>query len=322
MLYSNHKLYKLCCSKTPKYFINLAVRMGMSSQRTALIMKFKFYVYAFAALTALASCSSKKHIAAKPVTVPGKYDLTNKYYDSVATSFSQVLSSTAIPMLVDTIGMTVPGQWVGTVNFGMRKPNYVIIHYTAQDSIQQTLRTFTVKVSQVSAHYVVAKDGKVYHMVNDFLRANQAGIGKWGSITDMNSCSIGIEIDNNGSEPYTDAQVKSMIALLGYLKTTYNIPTANFIGHQDWAPKRKPDPGPLFPWKIMAKYGFGYWSDDVLELAPANYDYVTALRLIGYDTSDINSAIVAFKRHFIQSDITPQMTQLDLNVLYNLSKKY
>jgi N-acetylmuramoyl-L-alanine amidase len=224
--------------------------------------------------------------------------------------------------LADSAGVPVPSAFVGTVNFNMRKPNYVIIHFTAQDSIGQTLHTFTVPVSQVSAHYVVAKDGKIYHMVNDYLRAWQAGVSKWGSVTDMNSCSIGIEIDNNGSEPYTNAQVKSMIALLGYLKKTYNIPRANFIGHQDIAPARKPDPGPYFPWQIMAQHGFGYWSDDVLELAPDDFDYATALRLIGYDTSNLNAAIVAFKRHFVQKDSNPVLSQLDLNVLYNVYQKY
>ncbi|MFD1256374.1 N-acetylmuramoyl-L-alanine amidase [Mucilaginibacter terrae] len=287
-------------------------------------MNFKSCFYALAIIISFASCATKKKLGVGSVSkeIASKYEATNKYYDSVANSFSLNLASTALPVLTDTLNMPVASEWVGTVNFGMRKPNYVIIHYTAQDSVQQTLKTFTVKVSQVSAHYVVGKDGKVWHMVNDYLRANQAGIGKWGSITDMNSCSIGIEIDNNGTEPYTDLQVKSLIALLTYLKRTYNIPTANFIGHQDWAPKRKPDPGPLFPWKIMAKFGIGIWSDDVLELAPENFDYATALRLIGYDVSDLPAAIVAFKRHFIQADSTPQLSQLDLNVLYNVYRKY
>jgi N-acetylmuramoyl-L-alanine amidase len=287
-------------------------------------MNFKSCFYTLAILVLFASCATKKKLGVGSVSkeIASKYEVTNKYYDSVANSFSLNLASTALPALVDTLNMPVASEWVGTVNFGMRKPNYVIIHYTAQDSVQQTLRTFTVKVSQVSAHYVVGKDGKVWHMVNDYLRANQAGVGKWGSVTDMNSCSIGIEIDNNGTEPYSDLQVKSLIALLTYLKRTYNIPTANFIGHQDWAPKRKPDPGPLFPWKIMAKFGIGIWSDEVLELAPENFDYATALRLIGYDVSDLPAAIVAFKRHFIQTDSNPQLSQLDLNVLYNVYKKY
>ncbi len=198
----------------------------------------------------------------------------------------------------------------------------MIIHFTAQDSVQQTLHTFTITSTQVSAHYVIAKNGEVFHMVNDYLRANHAGLGKWGSITDMNSCSIGIEIDNNGNEPFTAPQVNSLLLLLAQLKKNYNIPQSNFIGHQDYAPKHKPDPGPFFPWKTLAQNGFGYWSDDILELPPDGFDYTIALKLIGYDTSDIKAAIVAFKRHFVQTDITPTLSQLDLNVLYNIYQKY
>lgn len=259
----------------------------------------------------LASCSPK-----------GPYAATNKIYKNRADSFARVLKIQQPVMLADSSGLPVASEWIGSVNFGIRKPNFVIIHYTAQDSIVQTIRTFTVKHTAVSAHYVLAKNGKVVHMVNDYLRAQHAGLGKWGNVIDMNSCSIGIEIDNNGNEPFTDAQIKSLMVLLAKLKQTYNIPVANFIGHQDFAPQRKPDPGPFFPWKKLAEHGFGYWSDDVLELAPDNFDYVTALRLIGYDTTDLNSAIVAFKRHFVQSDIQPKLTQLDLNVLYNVYQKY
>ncbi|HVW12306.1 MAG TPA: N-acetylmuramoyl-L-alanine amidase [Mucilaginibacter sp.] len=270
---------------------------------------FTFILLPFAFL--LASCSPK-----------GPYAATDKFYRHHADSLAKVIEVAQPAVLADSSGAVLPSAFVGTVNFNMRKPNYVIIHFTAQDSIGQTLHTFTVQRSQVSAHYVVAKDGRVYHMLNDYLRAWQAGVSKWGSVTDMNSCSVGIEIDNNGDEPYTHAQVRSLIALLGYLKKTYNIPRANFIGHEDIAPVRKPDPGPYFPWKVMADHGFGYWSDEVLELAPDNFDYATALRLIGYDTSNLNAAIVAFKRHFVQKDSDARLSQLDLNVLYNVYQKY
>jgi N-acetylmuramoyl-L-alanine amidase len=250
------------------------------------------------------------------------YAATNKVYKQHTDSITNTIRLEQPAMLMDSTGAAVPSEWVGTVNFNLRKPNYVIIHFTAQDSASQTLHTFTVVKSQVSAHYVVGKDGKVYHMLNDYLRAWHAGFSKWGSISDMNSCSIGIEVDNNGSEPFTGAQIKSLLTLLAQLKKVYNIPATNFIGHQDIAPLRKPDPGPFFPWKVLAQHGFGYWSDDVLELAPDNFDYTTALRLIGYDTSNITAAVVAFKRHFVQSDISPQLTQLDLNVLYNVYQKY
>jgi len=292
------------------------------------------------AVAVIAACSpkiapvitTKANITAPVATVPLVIDsniapgnphaTTNLFYKLKADSLLALAKKQQPATLVDSVGAAIPSAWVGSVNFGIRKPNYIILHFTAQDSIQQTLKTFTLQVTQTSAHYVIAKNGKVYHMVNDYLRANQAGVGKWGNVIDMNSCSLGIEIDNNGSEPFTDAQINSLLVLLAQLKTAYNIPTANIIGHQDFAPKRKPDPGPLFPWRILAQHGFGYWSDDILVPAPVNFDPAIALRLIGYDISDLNAAIVAFKRHFIQSDYTPQLTQLDLNVMYNLYKKY
>jgi N-acetylmuramoyl-L-alanine amidase len=262
-------------------------------------------------LLMLASCSPK-----------GPYAVTDKVYKQKTKAYLSTIQQQLPDSLRDSTGMPIPSQWVGTVNFGIRKPNYVIIHYTAQDSIQQTLHTFTVTVSQVSAHYVISKTGEVFHMVNDYLRANQAGAGKWGSVTDMNSCSIGIEIDNNGKEPFTNQQINSLLLLLAQLKKAYNIPQANFIGHGDYAPKRKPDPGPFFPWKKLAQHGYGFWSDEILELAPEGFDYTIALKLMGYDTSDLKAAVVAFKRHFVQSDISPDLTQLDLNVLYNVYQKY
>jgi N-acetylmuramoyl-L-alanine amidase len=252
----------------------------------------------------------------------GPYVATNKVYKQQAKAYAKTIRETDPAMLMDSLGAAIPSGWVGTVNFNMRKPNYVIIHHTAQNSTDQTLKTFTLVKTQVSAHYLVGRDGKVYHLVNDYLRAWHAGLSKWGSVTDMNSCSIGIEIDNNGDEPFSDAQINSLLALLAHLKKTYNIPTANFIGHADIAPPRKPDPSVYFPWSKMAQHGFSYWSDDVLEMAPENFDVKQALRIIGYDVSDLNSAIIAFKRHFIQTDIKPQLTQLDLNVLYNVYQKY
>jgi N-acetylmuramoyl-L-alanine amidase len=58
-------------------------------------------------------------------------------------------------------------KWIGTVNFNLRKPNFIIIHHTAQDSLQQTIKTFTVTRTQVSSHYVIADDGSV-QMLNDY----------------------------------------------------------------------------------------------------------------------------------------------------------
>lgn len=250
-----------------------------------------------------------------------KYAATDKVYKTMAKDFAKVIKST--PPAGQTIDSLNNEQYfVGTVNMGMRKPNFVMIHHTAQDSLAQTLKTFTLKRTAVSSHYVVSRDGKVVQMVNDYLRAQHAGAGKWGNETDMNSASIGIEMDNNGTtDKWTDAQINSLCALLATLKKKYGIPTANFIGHADYAPSRKPDPN-NFPWKTLAKKGFGLWYDDVLQLPPAEFDTTSALRIIGYDVKNLGAAITAFKRHFVGADLTPKLTEPDKLILYNLYKKY
>lgn len=225
-------------------------------------------------------------------------------------------------VLGDAKGLREDVDWVGAIHFDLRKPNYVIIHHTAQDSVEQTIRTFTLPHTKVSSHYVISRDGRVYQMLNDYLRGWHAGASKWGSLTDLNSVSIGIELDNNGKEPFPDAQINSLLTLLDTLKANYNIPTPNFLGHGDVSPGRKVDPSVHFPWERLAAYGFGLWPDEVLVTPPEGFNPVDALRIIGYDTSNLPAAIVAFKRRYIQNDLTPTLTLYDESVLYNLYLKH
>ncbi len=206
--------------------------------------------YAALATIALAACAVQRN----------PYATTNKSYKTQVKAYAKALRATPVP----TPGgdSLLPGKyWVGTTNFNLRKPNYVVIHHTAQDSTGQTLRTFTRPSTQVSAHYVVGRDGRVYHMLNDYLRAWHGGVARWGNVTDINSSSIGIELDNNGTEAFAEAQLTSLLQLLANLKKAYNIPAANFIGHADIAPGRKTDPSAFFPWKRLAGAGFGLWYD-------------------------------------------------------------
>lgn len=212
-------------------------------------------------------------------------------------------------------------EWIGTVNFNLRKPNFIIIHHTAQDSLKQTLKTFTKAESKVSAHYVIGQDGKVIHMLNDYLRAWHAGISSWGKNTDINSASIGIELDNNGTKEFSELQINSLLALLTKLKKDYNIPTENIIGHSDIAPTRKKDPSFLFPWKTLATMGFGIWPDDILETAPETFNAEQGLRIIGYNTKNLPAAITAFKLHFIQTEVDSVLDTKTINTIYNLYKK-
>ncbi|MFV8325476.1 N-acetylmuramoyl-L-alanine amidase [Flavobacterium sp. ZS1P14] len=212
-------------------------------------------------------------------------------------------------------------EWIGTVNFNLRKPNFIIIHHTAQDSLQQTVKTFTKTETQVSSHYVISDNGKVVQMLNDYLRAWHAGTGSWGKNTDINSSSIGIELDNNGTEPFTELQINSLLALLTKLKKDYNIPVQNIIGHSDIAPTRKKDPSALFPWKILAEKGFGIWPDALLQTAPLDFNIEQGLRIIGYDTKNISAAVTAFKLHYIQSQVDDTIDENTKNTIYSIYMK-
>jgi N-acetylmuramoyl-L-alanine amidase len=244
------------------------------------------------------------------------YATTNKSYCQQAKSLAKVLRNEPAP---DSLP---PASWVGTTNFGLRKPNYVIIHHTAQNSCEQTLKTFTMPKTQVSAHYVVCRDGMVHHMLNDYLRAWHAGASQWGGNTDINSSSIGIEIDNNGKEPFSDAQINSLLRLLGRLKKDYGIPASHFIGHSDIAPGRKVDPSRFFPWQQLATDGYGMWYDTTGIQVPADFNAMQALRIIGYSSKDSIATVSAFKLHFATSDTTRAITEEDRKILFDLLRKY
>lgn len=246
------------------------------------------------------------------------YHKSNKSYKQQAKVYAKTIREIPGPFIVSD--SSIP-EWVGTTNFNIRKPNFVIIHHTAQNSCEQTLKTFTMPATQVSAHYVICKDGKVHHMLNDYLRAWHGGLAKWGNLTDINSASIGIEIDNNGFEPFTFPQMNSLLQLLDTLKRKYTIPPANFIGHSDIAPSRKVDPNIYFSWKTLADRGFGLWYGDTTSvLIPENFNAVQSLRIIGYDVKDSISAIKAFKRHFMQ-DTSAVVNDADKKILVQLVER-
>ena len=245
----------------------------------------------------------------------GPYGPTNKSYKKQTKQLGETIRQ---------IPVNPSGQdFVGTTNFNLRKPNFVIIHHTAQNSTEQTLKTFTVPKTQVSSHYVIGRDGVIYQMLNDYLRAWHGGVAKWGNVSDINSVSIGIELDNNGFEPFSNLQINSLLTVLAKLKKDYNIPTANFIGHSDIAPGRKVDPNVNFPWKTLADNGYGFWPDQVLtDSVPESFNPAEALRIIGYDVKNLEGAIKSFQLHFVQKEVTGILNDEERKILFNLYRKY
>lgn len=191
-------------------------------------------------------------------------------------------------------------DWVPSPNHNARNAILIVLHATEQESAAQSLLTLRTRNrgGPVSAHYLIGRDGRLYQLVAEDRRAWHAGPGRWGTITDVNSASIGIELDNNGHDPFAEAQVQSLLRLLDDLCRRLDIPRTQVIGHADMAPTRKQDPSALFPWARLAAAGFGRWPASPVEQPPTGFDASVALRALGYPMADPVAAIVAFHRHF------------------------
>jgi N-acetylmuramoyl-L-alanine amidase len=215
----------------------------------------------------------------------------------------------------------IPTSWQGSPNFDGRRPNFVVIHHTSDDNVDQALRTLANPAHSVSAHYLIGRDGTIIQLVDERARAWHAGESKWGADTDLNSASLGIELDNNGSEPFADAQISALLRLLTDIRERYRIPAANFLGHADVAPRRKTDPSRYFPWKTLADNGFGLWCDPPFAEPPPVFDATAALRGLGYDTGNPEAAIRAFKLHFLPDELPSALTERNRDLLYCLYQK-
>lgn len=159
-------------------------------------------------------------------------------------------------------------------NFGERragcKPSLILLHYTALPDTETTLRWFQDPARQLNSHYVIGDAGDVHHIVADQARAWHAGVGYWRGERDVNSISIGIELQNIGEPvtPYPDAQMAATIELCHKLIAMHSIHPHAVVGHSDIAPQRKTDPGAHFSWAKLAQAGVGFWPEDDQSLIP------------------------------------------------------
>jgi len=147
-------------------------------------------------------------------------------------------------------------RYIGSPNYDKktnRKVKYLIIHYTGMRNQKVAVKRLQSKVAKVSCHYLISKTGSVYQMVKDENIAWHAGKSKWEKDKNLNSSSLGIELVNNGKEKFPKKQINSLMKLIIKLKKKHKIKIKNVLGHEDIAPGRKFDPGPLFPWSLLNK---------------------------------------------------------------------
>ncbi|QIG54797.1 N-acetylmuramoyl-L-alanine amidase [Altererythrobacter sp. BO-6] len=181
----------------------------------------------------------------------------------------------------------------------------VVLHYTEMKPVESAIERLCDPEAQVSAHYVISEEGEVTRLVPEEKRAWHAGASYWRGHKDVNSASIGIELDHPGHalgyREFAEAQIDALIPLLHRIVKQYDIPRANVVGHSDVAPARKTDPGELFPWERLAEYGLCLKRPQKLDLGdPFDNDgaFYLALERFGYDITDGYMAVEAFQRRW------------------------
>ena len=198
---------------------------------------------------------------------------------------------------------------------------YIVLHYTSAD-LPHSLALLTR--GEVSAHYLIDDtSAKVYRLVDESRRAWHAGDSAWQGRTWLNASSIGIELVNQGYtdavdgrhwQPFSEAQIETLIVLLQDLVKRHDLPLDSIVGHSDIAPQRKVDPGPLFPWKRLADAGLIRWPD-AAEVAREQARFAVALPDIAWFQAQLQQ--LGYQ--------VPHSGELDLatrNVLAAMQMKY
>ncbi|MBS3648876.1 N-acetylmuramoyl-L-alanine amidase [Pseudaminobacter sp. 19-2017] len=174
----------------------------------------------------------------------------------------------------------IPARTIGRVI----NPTFLVMHYTAGYTAASAIGTF--RSTEIAAHLVIDRDGKVTQMVPFNCRANHAGPSKWAGVEMLNNHSIGFEFVNIGWAkmradgrlvdaygkvvpedqakeyieapnervgpgrifwcPYTPAQIEIGIEITKALLDRYLI--RDIVSHEEIDTRGwKTDPGPAFP---------------------------------------------------------------------------
>lgn len=257
------------------------------------------------------------------------------------------------------------GDWVPSPNYNERratvnlcgadavqtpcvKIDMLLLHYTATPTNAYALELLTTEEGGVSSHYLVDGRGRIIQMVAEKNRAWHAGVSEWAGEKDINSCSIGIEIQNQGYAldrvpPYGDAQMAAVTELCADITKRYEIKPYRVLGHSDVAPHRKQDPGAHFNWKQLAEAGAGIWLEggdektlheeiscpalkraELIELQGKLFAIGYGLDVTGEFDQRTQLVVTAFQRHYRPQKVDGQLDRQTIELidqLLNVIKK-
>ena len=232
------------------------------------------------------------------------------------------MSENILPAFPAECPLVSSEDWIPSCNFEPRKNDgtidMLLMHYTATPTTATALELLTTKEGGVSSHYLVDGEGRIMQLVAEKNRAWHAGEAVWVGESDINSCSIGIEIQNQGAAldvlpPYGRRQMEAVVALSKDIVKRHNIPAHRVLAHSDVAPHRKQDPGVHFDWRRLALEGVGLWVEaeggvpgselvlleqDVRDLQQKLLRFGYGLELTGLYDERTALVVTALQRHF------------------------
>ncbi|MDE1467075.1 N-acetylmuramoyl-L-alanine amidase [Aurantiacibacter sp. D1-12] len=201
----------------------------------------------------------------------------------------------------------------------------VVLHYTEMKPVETAIARMCDPEAEVSAHYCITEEGEVIRLVPEEKRAWHAGASYWRGHKDVNSASIGIELDHPGHalgyREFAEAQIDALVPLLHRIVQAYDIPRTNVVAHSDVAPARKIDPGELFPWDRLAEYKLCLPRPEKLEQGDVfdnDASFYLALERFGYDITDGHKAVEAFQRRWRPARIDGQIDGEIRAILFQL----
>jgi len=223
------------------------------------------------------------------------------------------------------IGTRLPHKFMPSPNINERSGNkpvsILILHYTGMETAEKACDWLCREESQVSCHYLVDEQGRITQMVDETMRAWHAGVSSWHGEEDVNSFSIGIEIQNPGHNlgyvEFSAIQMNAVAALAKDIVARHPIEPRNILAHSDVAPGRKVDPGEKFDWRFLHKKGIGHFvepeplgggsflqegdsGDPVFALQAMLKLYGYGLDASGNFEKRTKLVVEAFQRHFRQ----------------------
>ena len=204
------------------------------------------------------------------------------------------------------------------------RPGLIVIHYTAMDNAAAALERLCDPKAEVSAHYLICAKGRIIQLVSEDQRAWHAGQGEWAGCDDINSRSIGIEIDNRGTHPFSEPQMRALETLMRGIMDRWDIPADCVIGHSDMAPGRKTDPGPRFDWARLARQGLARPAQKTIKSLgdPTPETFARAARAAGFTApADHETLLCAVRLRFAPWRRGP-LTAADLSMCAPLSSKW